>query len=71
LIAALVCSGSSGQAVIIRSISGYFCKVLSKLVDKTGLLFSVSRLFAGAFELSLRGSNPLGAIFRLMSRQVI
>jgi hypothetical protein len=35
LIVFLTCSGSFGQAVIICSSSGCFCRVLSKLVDKT------------------------------------
>jgi hypothetical protein len=42
----LSCFESSGQAVIIRLISGYFCNILSKLVDKTGFCFSVSSLFS-------------------------
>jgi len=63
LIASLVCSGSSGQALTISAKSGYFCTILSKLVAKTGFAFSIRCVFTGVCELPPRGSNPLGAIW--------
>ena len=48
LMVAFVSSGSFGQTLISSPNSGYFCKVLSKLMDKAGLLFSESSLFIRA-----------------------
>ena len=62
LIAALVFSGNFGQALTSSLNSGYICNVLSKPVDKTKLVFSVSSLIIETCVFPLRGSTPIGSI---------